>query len=234
MKSGDGGRSAQRRPPARFAGCGAGFKACRPDLLDSNLVDQQALVQVEIEICERRFAAAHLGYGDIVVPGMFLSARMLVLRRVRMVHVRFVAVAVEQLDVEMGTTRAADVAVGVHVHVQAAELHGQQAHACNDGHRVSETTHGENCITAFGQRQGHSQEAAARLRPLPCPRMASSYAAPVRRAMRGTPKKGPCGPFSGQFPNLDQKLKLTVAPIWRRPVLPTGRARRPLSSCTKT
>ena len=147
MKSGDGGRGAQRWPPARFAGCSAGFEACRADLPDSNQVDQQALVQVEIDICEGRFAAAHLGHGDIVVPGMFLFARMLVIKRTRMVHMRVFSVAVEQLSVEMDNPRTADVAIGVHMHVQAAELYGQEAHTCNDRHRVSQSAHGENCIT---------------------------------------------------------------------------------------
>ena len=165
MKSGDVGRSAQRGPPARFAGCVARFGAGWPDPVDLNQVDQQALVQVEIEICEGRFAAAHLGHGDVVVPGMFLLARMLVIKRIRMVHMCVFSVAVEQLSVEMDTPRTAHVAIGVHVHVQAAELYGQEAHTCNDRHRVSRTAHGENCITPFGRRQGHCQHASSAMTP---------------------------------------------------------------------
>lgn len=198
MKSGDGGRSAQRWPPARFASCGAGFEACRPDLVASNQADQQALVQVEIEICEGRFAAAHLGHGDIVVPGMFLFARMLVIKRIRMVHMCVFSVAVEQLSVKMDTPRTADVAVGVHMHVQAAELNGQEAHTCNDRYRVSQTAHGENCITPFCRRQGHSQHPSSTLTPdgfLLYSSRSSRHAwrtkkGPLRALFRSIPKLG--------------------------------------------
>ncbi len=147
MKSGDGGRSAQRWPPARFASCRPRFGLRQPNLRDLKLVDQQDLLQVEIDIRESRFATTHLGHGNFAVSGMILFARMLVLRRVRMVHVHFVAVTVEQVGVEMGAAGDADVAFGVHMHVQAAELNGQEAHACGDQQRVPETVHGENCIT---------------------------------------------------------------------------------------
>ncbi len=147
MKSGDVGRSAQRWPPARFTGSRSRFGLRQPNLRDLKLVNQQDLLQVEIDIRESRFAPAHLGHGNFAVSGMILFARMVVLRRVRMVHVHFVAVTVEQVGVEMGAAGAADVAIGIHMHVQAAELNGQEAHACGDQQRVPETMHGENCIT---------------------------------------------------------------------------------------
>ena len=132
MQTGRGGRGAQGWPPARLADCGARFEACRTDLFDPDQAYQQALVQVEIEIRERRFAPAHLGHGNVVVPGMLLFTRMLVIKRTGVVHMRVFSVAVEQLSVEMDTPRSADVAIGVHVHVQAAELYGQKAHTCDE------------------------------------------------------------------------------------------------------
>ena len=150
MQTGRGGRGAQGRPPARLSCCGAGFEACRSDLFDPNQAYQQTLVQIEIGNCERRLAAAHLGHGNVVVPGMLLFTRMLVIKRTGMVHMRVFSVAVEQLSVEMDTPRSADVAIGVHMHVQAAELYGQKAHTCEDRHGISPTAHGEKCITPAG------------------------------------------------------------------------------------
>ncbi|MYF71331.1 MAG: hypothetical protein F4181_15850 [Proteobacteria bacterium] len=74
---------------------------------------------------------------------MLAFARMLVLRRVWMVHMRIVSVAVKQLRVEMDAPGLADVSIGVHMHVQAAELHGQEAHARGDRNRVSQMAHGK-------------------------------------------------------------------------------------------
>ena len=108
-------------------------------------------MKIEIEVGERRFATAHLGLGNIVVPGMFPFARMLVLKRVVVVHMRFVAVAVQHLRVEVHASWAADIAGGVHMHVQAAYLHRQEAHAKGDRHRKSHKAHGENCITAASE-----------------------------------------------------------------------------------
>jgi len=41
---------------------------------------------------------------------------------------------VKQRNVQIDALHTADVAIGVHMHVQAAELYGQKAHACDDGH----------------------------------------------------------------------------------------------------
>ena len=150
MQTGSVRRGAQGWPPARFAVCRPRLGESRLELLDPNQVNQQALMKVQIEIRESSFAAAHLGYGDVVVAGVLAFARMLVLRRVRSVHMRVVSVAVKQLRVEMDTPRFADVSVGVHMHVQAAELHGQEAYARSDRNRVSQMAHGKNCITPSG------------------------------------------------------------------------------------
>lgn len=99
-------------------------------------------MKVEIEIRESGLAAAHLCHGDVVVAGVLAFARMLVLRRTRTVHVRAVSVAVQHLGVEMHAPRTADMAVDVHVHVQAAELNGKEAYACGDRRRVSQMAHG--------------------------------------------------------------------------------------------
>ena len=107
-------------------------------------------MKVEIEIRKSRFTPAHFGHGDVVVAGMLAFARMLVLRRARTVHVRVVSVAVQPLGVEMHAPRTADMAVGVHVHVQAAELNGKEAHACSDHDRVLETAHGKIVSLPWG------------------------------------------------------------------------------------
>ena len=99
-------------------------------------------MKVEIDIRKSRFTPAHFGHGDVVVAGMLAFARMLVLRRARTVHVRVVSVAVQPLGVDMHAPRTADMAVGVHVHVQAAELNGKEARACCGRRRVSQMAHG--------------------------------------------------------------------------------------------
>ena len=179
MQTGSVGRGAQGWPPARLAGGGSRFEASWPNLLDSNQVYQQALMKVEIEIRESRLAPAHLGHGDVVVSGMLSFARMLVLRRVRMVHMRVVSVAVKQLRVEMDAPGLADVSIGVHMHVQAAELHGQEAHARSSRNRVSQLAHGENCITlsGVGWCYGRQIPAAPRLRTMPSIVIISALAA---------------------------------------------------------
>ena len=179
MQTGSVGRGAQGWPPARLAGGGSRFEACRPDLLDPNQVNQQALMKVEIEIRKSRFAPAHLGHGDVVVAGMLAFARMLVLRRVRTVYVRVVPVAVQPLGVEVHAPRTADMAIGVHVHVQAAELNGKEAHTCGDRRRVSQIAHGENCITpsVAGRRCGRQMPVAPRVRTMPSIVIISALAA---------------------------------------------------------
>lgn len=150
MQTGSVGRGAQGWPPARFAVCRPRLGECRLEPLDPNQINQQTLMQVEIDIRESRLAPAHLGHGNVVVSGVLAFARMLVLRRVRMVHMRVVSVAVKQLRVEMDAPGLTDVSIGVHMHVQAAELHGQEAHARSDRNRVSQMAHGKNCITSSG------------------------------------------------------------------------------------
>ena len=142
MQTGSVGRGAQGWPPPRFAGYRPWLGECRPELLDPNQVNQQALMKVEIEIRESRFAPAHFGYGDVVIACVLAFARMFVLRCVWMVHMRVVPVAVQPLGVEMHAPRTADMAVGAHVHVQAAELNGKEAYACGDRRRVSQMAHG--------------------------------------------------------------------------------------------
>lgn len=166
MQIGSVGRGAQGRPPARFAGYRPGFGARRPNLIQLNPADQQAVVQVEIEIRKFPLAGAHLGHGDVVVAVMFALIRMLVsvrmvepvrmamLDRGRAVHMGGVAVAMKPLGVEMHTLRGADVAIRVHMHVEAAELHGQEAYARGDQYRGSHIEHGENCITTIGSCSG--------------------------------------------------------------------------------
>ena len=97
-------------------------------------MDRQRQVQVKGEVREFGLSAAHLDHGDVVVSGVFRIARMLVVGRAREVHMSVATVTVKQRNVQIDALHTADVAIGVHMHVQAAELYGQKAHACDDGH----------------------------------------------------------------------------------------------------
>ena len=123
----------------------------RPNLFDLNPGDQQATMRDEIEIREIPFAGAHLRHGNVVVAGMFRVARMFVIVRMqvigraRAVDIGYISVAVKHWGVEMYASRSADIAVSVHMHVEAAELNGKEAHASGDKRRGSQTAHSQNC-----------------------------------------------------------------------------------------
>ena len=150
LQTGSVGRGAEGWPPAGFAGGGSRFEACWPDLLDLNQANQQTLMKVQIEIRESRFAPAHLGHRDVVIAGVLALARMLVVMRIRTVRVSVVSVAVQHLGMQVHAPRATDIAVGIHVHVETAELNGKEAHACGDHDRVLETAHGKIVSLPWG------------------------------------------------------------------------------------
>ena len=109
-------------------------------------------MQVKIVIREFPLAGAHLGHGDVAVAGMSTVARMFVLNRVRTVHVRVISVAVEPLSVEMDALGTADVAIGIDVHVQTAELYPEETQASGQQNGRLEPAHLPDCSTAYCQR----------------------------------------------------------------------------------